>query len=393
MNLVHNFDIDANRRGTDAKKYDPSIVGKDCIPMWIADTDFTSPQPVVDVLIKRASMPHYGYPYLSNDFNNAVVNWYSKRFSFNELNADMVEFVPCIIPGMIYAVREFSSIGDNVLIQTPVYPPFHAAIKNNGRNIIYNELILKNGRYEINFDDLEKKLQDIRTKIMFVCNPQNPTGRVFTKSELEKIGDLCVKYNVLILCDEIHADLVFDNKKHIPLASIKKEISDITITYVNPAKTFNIAGFRTAAVIITNKHLKRLFHEAVIKNKAIGRNIFGDVALITAYNECDYYADQLVLYLQETRDMAFKFFKENIQRIEAILPEATFLLWLDCKNLGFKTQSELVQFFREKVKVELNSGTTFGQNEGFLFMRLNFATPRNVVVEALNRIKTAVDTL
>jgi len=393
MSLLHDFDLDAKRRGTDAKKYDPTIVADDCIPMWIADTDFRSPQPIVDALVERATMPHYGYPYLNNDFQKAIMRWNKVRFGWDTLDESMIEFVPCIIPGMIYAIREFTGMGDNILIQTPVYPPFHDAIKNNGRHIVYNELTLKNGRYEIDFEDLDKKLQNIRTKVMFVCNPQNPTGRVFTKEELEKIGNLCLKNNVLIICDEIHEDLIYDDNKHIPMATISEEIAQNTITFINPAKTFNIAGFRTAAVIIMNKYLKRLFHEAVVKNKGIGRNVFGDVALITAYNECDYYADQLIEYLQGTRDMIIEFFGKRIDKIILIKPESTFLAWLDCRELGFKTQQELVNFFRNVAKLELNNGITFGEDAGVGFMRLNFAAPRSVVLEGLERIEKAVKTL
>lgn len=391
--LKHNFDLDAQRRGTDAKKYDPSLVPNDVIPMWIADTDFTCPQPVVDALMKRAAMPHYGYPYLSNDFQKAIIRWNEVRFGWTGLTTEMIEFVPCIIPGMIYAIREFSNMGDKVLIQTPVYPPFHDAVKNNGRQLIYNELVLNNGEYEIDWADLENKLKDIRTKIFIICNPQNPTGKVFTKEELEKMAKLAIENDVLILCDEIHEDLVFSGNKHIPLASISQEIAQHTITFKNPAKTFNIAGFRTAAVIIPNLKLKAAFHEAALKNKAIGRNIFGDVALIAAYNECDYYADQLVEYLEETRDMMLEFFETRIPKIKMLKPNSTFLAWLDCRELGFETQAELKKFFKEVAKLELNDGTSFGADAGKGFMRINFAAPRATVVEALNRLEAAVKTL
>lgn len=391
--LRHDFDLDAQRRGTDAKKYDPSIVPNDVIPMWIADTDFTCPQPVVDALVKRASMPHYGYPYLSNDFQKAIIRWNEVRFGWEGLTVDMIEFVPCIIPGMIYAIREFTSMGDKVVIQTPVYPPFHDAVKNNGRQLVHNPLVLKDGRYEIDFEDLEMKLKDIRTKIFIICNPQNPTGRVFSREELEKMANLCLKYDVLMFSDEIHEDLVYSGNKHIPLASISEEIAQNSITFINPAKTFNIAGFRTAAVIIPNLKIKRAFHEAALKNKAIGRNIFGDVALIAAYNECDYYADQIIEYLEETRDMMVEFFETRIPQIKMIKPESNFLVWLDCRELGFENQSEIKTFFKEVAKLELNDGTSFGFEEGKGFMRMNIAAPRAVVVEALERLERAVKTL
>jgi cystathionine beta-lyase len=290
-------------------------------------------------------------------------------------------------------VKEFSSIGDKVILQTPVYPPFHDLVKNNGRQLVYNELSLKDGRYEIDFEDLEDKLKDPKAKILLICNPQNPTGRLFTKEELTKMGNLCLKYNVMIGVDEIHADIVFDGLKFIPFCSISEEFANYSVTFINPAKTFNVAGFRTAAWFTHSKEVYQRMMNQQTYNKGMGRNIFGNIALMECYNHGEDYANQCVAYLNGTKNQAVKYINENIPKIHAINPEATFMIWLDCRDLGFKTQKELSNFMFKKAKVLLNDGTTFGEKAGFGFMRFNFATPRAMVMEGLERIKKAVDNL
>lgn len=390
--VIYDFDKGVTRRGTDAKKYDPSLCPEDVLPFWIADTDFPSPVEVTEALRERVEMNHYGYPYIDMDFERSIARWYKVRHN-TELIPEYIDYSPCVIPAMIWLAEEFSSIGDKILLQTPVYPPFHALVKNNGRQLVYNEMHLVNGRYEIDFEDLEKKLKDPAVKIMFICNPQNPTGRVFTKEELTKIGRLCIDNGVMIGVDEIHADIVYDDIEFIPFCSISKEFAEHSVTFINPAKTFNVAGFRTAAWFTHSETIyKRMMNQQTYK-KGMGRNIFGNVALMACYNHGDDYADQCVAYLNETRDAACKYINENIPKIKAIKPEATFMIWLDCRELGFNTQKELKDFMFNDAKVLLNDGTTFGQKEGFGFMRFNFAAPRAVVMEGLKRIKDAVDKL
>ncbi len=239
---------------------------------------------------------------------------------------------------------------------------------------------------------LIKKLDDTRLKIMMLCNPQNPTGRCFTYEELLRIGELCEKYNVFVISDEIHQDLVFRGHKHIPFASIKESFAMNSITAISPSKTFNTAGLRTAAWIAPNPEVKKAVYEQVVNNKAYGRNIFGDAALIAAYTASDDYMEELMEYLNDTRDEVIRYFKEYIPKIKLIKPEATYLFWLDCKELGFATQQKLKDFVYNEGKMYLNDGTIFG-TEGFMFMRLNIAMPRRTVMEALDRLKKAVDAL
>lgn len=390
MSLVHDFDEKVVRRGTDCKKYDPSVYPEDVLPMWIADTDFKCPQPVIDALVERMQQGVYGYPFVSTKFKEAIAYWEKTRFGW-EVPVSAVEFVPGVIPGVICAVRAFSCPGDNIVINTPCYPPFKDLSDHNGRHLLRNELKLVNGRFEIDFEDLEKKLADVRTKLYILCNPQNPTGRVFTLDELKKIGGLCLKHDVIVLVDEIHCDLVYKGCKHIPFASICEEFAQNSVTFVNASKTFNTAGFRTAGFICLNPRMKAMVHEAVLDNKGIGENLGGTVATIAAYTQCGYYADQMMEYVEGNLDLVCEALEKTNGKVKLVRPEGTYLLWLDCRGLGM-TQPELVDFFVNKVKVGFNSGTGFGP-EGAGYMRMNIATQREVVVEALNRIVTAVNAL
>ena len=388
----YNFDLGIKRRGTDAKKYNPSLCPEDVLPFWIADTDFPSPDEVKEAVQKRLDDQHYGYPYISDSFEKSIARWYKVRHGL-EIDSGLIDFSPCVIPAMIWFVLEFSAPGDKVLLQTPVYPPFHDLIRNNGRNISYNSLKLVNGRYEIDWEDLEKKLSCRRCKILFICNPQNPTGRNFSKEELERMGQLALKYDVKVGVDEIHADIVYDGKKFVCFSGISEELAMNSVTFLNPAKTFNVAGFRTAAWFTHNPKIYKAMIKQQANAKGMGRTIFGTVATEACFNHCDDYADALVEYLNETKNQLVKYVSEEISDIDVIPTEATFMAWLDCRKLGFETQAELERFMFEEAKVLLSSGTTFGEKDGFGFMRFNFAAPRAQVMEGLKRIKEAVDRL
>lgn len=382
--MKHNFDEITNRRGTDCKKYAPVFYGEDVLPMWIADTDFRCPQPVIDAVRERAEHGIYGYPYDQDSFSAAVCRWMEARFGY-KVAQEAVEYCPGVIPGVICAVRAFSNPGDKIVVQTPCYPPFRALVHNNGRELLENRLELKNGRYEIDFALLEKQLSDPRTRILLLCNPQNPTGRVFTREELERMLQLCVDNDVLVLCDEIHCDITY-HAKHIPFGALSELARNHSITFVNPSKTFNTAGFRTAAMIAPNLALKNRVHQELVNEKIFGRTVFGPLALVTAYTQCDYYADQIVEYLKEN----IRNLRERLQtmpKIQLIVPEATYLMWLDCSGLAM-THDEMKRFFDEEAKVGLNDGRTFGC-EGEHFMRLNVAVPKAVLTEGLDRIEKA----
>ncbi len=383
MSFVHDFDEAVDRRGTDSKKY--SQYPADVLPMWIADSDFKAPKPVVDALVERMQQGVYGYTPISSRLRAAAAKWQTERFGWN-VDESWVEFVPGVISGVISAVRALSHPGDNIVIQTPCYPPFTDLSDHNGRHLLRNELVLKDGRYEINFEEFEEMVKDTRTKLFILCNPQNPTGRVFTREELVRLGEICLKHHVIILADEIHQDMVYQGHTHIPFASISKEFEQNTIAFMNPSKTFNLPGFRTAAFISANPVLKSLVHDVVVNNKAIGENICGTLAFCTAYEQCGYYADQIAAYVEKNRDLVEESLKD-FDKIDVIHAEGTYLLWLDCRKTGM-SQKELDDFFVNTVKLGLNSGKSFGP-EGEGFLRINVACPRSTVEEAMKRIVTA----
>lgn len=388
--LIHDFDEYLDRRGSDCKKYNPGQYAADVLPMWIADTDFRVPAPVAEAARNRASHEAFGYPYELPAFNTSVKSWMKKRHDW-DIQEDWVEFVTGVIPAAIFAIRAFTNEDDKVLVQTPLYPPLREAVVDNGRELITSPFIETDGYYTIDFEDFEKKLADPKTKMFLLCNPHNPVGRVFTKEELTKIGELCVKHGVLIFNDEIHADIVFGENKHTAFASLSEDFANITITSLNPGKTFNVAGVRTAAVIISNKDLMDRFILERKSAKAMGRTVFGQNVFVACYEHGEYYADQLVEYLEGNLDYAYNYIKDNVPLIKFNKPEGLYLLWLDCREFGL-SQEELVKLFTEEGKIGLNSGTSFGV-EGTGFMRLNMAVPRATLEEGLKRIKAAADSL
>jgi len=386
--LMHDFEQVIERRGTECKKYD--TYPADVLPLWIADTDFKCPQPIVDALVARAQHGIFGYPINAITFNRAVARWQMERFGW-EVKDNWVEYTNAVMPAIIYAIKTFSQPGDQVLIQCPVYPPFHRAILDNGRFIVNNQLLLVGDQYQIDFEDLEAKLKQPRTRVMVLCHPHNPVGKAFTREELLRIGELCAKHHVLVVVDEIHQDILYQGHRHYPFASLSDTNRDNSITCVNPSKTFNIAGFRTGAAIIPNPAVRELFSECVINHKAYGRTTFGTLSLEVAYNECGYYADQLMQYLQGNLDFMLEFFEKHIPRIRVIRPQATYLIWLDCRALGL-VPKELSTLLLETAKVALNDGDSFGPG-GAGFMRINIACRRATLAEALQRIRKAVDSV
>jgi len=387
--IKHNFDELINRKGTECKKWD--TYADDVIPMWIADTDFKCPQPVIDAMVKRAEHGIYGYPVNDKNFEEAIVNWQKKRFGW-KIEAEWVEYTPAVIPAIVYAIYAFTNPGDNIVIQMPAYHPFHAIIPNNGRHILVNNLILQeDGSYEIDFENLESLLSQKRTTMFLLCSPHNPTGKCFTRAELNKISELCLKHNVFVVSDEIHSDIIYKGSKHIPFGSLSQEAADNCVVCVNPSKTFNIAGVRTGAAVIPNRRNHDLFYAPLENLKAYGRTIFGTLPIEISYNECDYYADQLLEYLEGNLEYLKKFLAEKIPKIKIGHPQATYLIWLNCKDLNMEP-AKLQKFFIEEAKVAMNEGSTFG-NGGAGFMRMNIACPRARLVKALNQIEESVNML
>lgn len=381
------FDEIHNRWGTDAIKFNLRHVNnlaRDVIPMWIADMDFKVPPAVEAALVDRAKHGIFGYGDAEEDYDDAVVGWYRRRLSW-EIDPKSIVKVPGVMYAVSVAIRALSNPGDGIMICQPVYFPFANVIKANSRKTVVTELVLKNGRYEIDFKDFEAKIRDNSVKIFILCSPHNPVGRVWTRAELEEIGRICTKYNVYIISDEIHSDFVFTEYPHTPISSISEELAQRTITCTAPTKTFNLAGIQDSNIIIPNDKLRLMFKKECNISGGDELNVMAITALKAAYNEGEEWLDELLSYLRESYDILEKAFPQG-EKISLIHPEGTYLAWLDCRSLGV---DKLDEYFLEKAEVRLHNGTTFGLG-GEGFVRMNIACPQSLLIEAISRIKEAV---
>lgn len=391
--MKYNFDEFVDRRGTYCVKYDAmaSVIGRDVaedvIPMWVADMDFKSPQCIVDALKKRLEHEVFGYTIKPDLFFESIVEWVKKRHQW-DIQKDWISFCPGVVSGLTIAIEQFTKPGDKVIVQPPVYFPFFSSVENIGRKIVYNQLKIEDGKYKFNIEDLKNKI-DADTKILILSNPHNPVGRVWTRDELLEISNICNENNVLVISDEIHADVVYAPAKHIPYASISKEAAQNSITVMSHSKTFNVAGLSTSFVITENKELLNQYNKISATYHLNLGNLFGTEALIAAYKEGEEWVDELLQYLKGNIDYVTTFIEQNIPNLKVVVPEATFLMWIDCSSLGMNSK-ELNDFFLNKVKVAVNEGSIFGLGgEGFI--RLNIGCPRNTVVKALNQLKQAIE--
>ncbi len=352
--------------------------------MWIADMDFEVAPPITEAILRRAAHPLYGYEFRPDSYDQAIIDWVQRRGNWS-IQREWLGFTPGVVAGYSFAVRAFAAAGEGIVIQPPVYPPFAHIIECNGRKVINNPLRDTGSRFEIDFEDLDRKLSEARAFLF--CNPHNPTGRVFSRDELLRIGELCCRHDVTIISDEIHSDLVFKPSHHIHIASLSPEIAARTITFIAPSKTFNIAGLSTSVVITPNEHLRNRFLEEFDKVHCDQGNCFGRVALEVAYNRCEDWLDQVLDYIEGNMDYVRNFLEKNIPAIRTYRNEGTYLMWLDCRGLGL-SHNELLRFFTQKAHLGLNDGATFGiGGEGHL--RLNAATNRSTLERAMNQLLEA----
>lgn len=379
-----------NRYNTDCLKFDAveEVFGtKNVIPLWVADMDIAAPFAVRRALHKRINHPIYGYSLHNECFYKTIISWVKEQFSWH-IDKEWVTCTPGIVPAINVAVMSLTNVGDEIIVQPPVYPPFFNAVTDHNRTLVTNPLKFAAGKYTIDFEDLKKKITP-KTKMLILCNPHNPVGRVFTKEELSELGQICIKNNITIVSDEIHADIVYKPFRHIPIASISKELSDITVTCMAPSKTFNIAGFATSEIIIENEEIRNKFRHITQSLHICGGNILGDAALIAAYDKGRPWLKRTLKFLKENIDFVMTYIEKNIPSIKVIYPESTFLLWLDCRELKMD-QKELVDFFINKAGLGLNDGEMFGEC-GIGFMRMNIGTCRLTLKKALKQLKEAVD--
>jgi cystathionine beta-lyase len=388
--MYSNFDEMVPRENTDCYQYDlrKKYFGTDdIIPMWVADMDFKAPEFITAAMEKRLSHGIYGYTFRSDSFYESVIKWLKTRHGW-KIKKEWIEFSPGVVPALNLAVLAYTRPGDKVIVQPPVYFPFFSAIKNHGRILVENQLKLRGGRYYMDYKDLESKI-DSRVKMMILCSPHNPTGNVWTREELAKLAEICLSNNILMLSDEIHSDLVFGRHRHMPTASLGKDIARNTITFIAPSKTFNLAGLSTSVVISSNMKLLRRFGEILDHVHVGSGNIFGNIATEAAYNFGQEWLGQLMDYLQGNLDFAVNYLSRNIPMIKPVIPEATYLLWLDCRKLGMDRR-QLKKFFIEKAKLGLSDGPVFGKG-GSGFQRMNIGCPREKIKMALHRLDKATN--
>jgi cystathionine beta-lyase len=387
--MQYDFNQVIDRKNTDCFKWDNRVetFGTDALlPLWVADMDFASPPAVITAIKERAEHPIYGYALRPPEFYQAIIAWLKKRHQW-EVKKEWLLITAGVVPAINLAILAFTEPGDQVIVQPPVYHPFFSAVENNGRKLVINKLKEENGRYFMNYEQLDSLAND-RTKLMILCSPHNPVGRVWTKEELNTVGEFCRRKNILLVSDEIHADVVYKNYTHLPIASLRPELAHNTITCIAPSKTFNVAGLATSVVIIPDQAKFERFNKMMVALGMGMSNIFGIAALTAAYQYGEDWLEQLIDYLQGNLDFLVQFLAERIPRIRVIKPEGTFLVWLDCRDLGLNPQ-ELKEFLIYKAKVGLNDGRGFGPG-GEGFQRINIACPRQILQKALIRIERAV---
>ena len=386
---MYDFQQVIPRKNTNSMKWDKLIEGykrDDLLPMWVADMDFLVSPHITDAINKRLQKPVLGYTFCSDDYYDAVANWMKKRHNW-DIKREWIVFTPGVVPALSYAIRAYSEIRDSVVIQTPVYHLFKQTIINNQRNVITNPLKYENGRYSMDFEDLEKKI-DSKTKLLILCSPHNPVGRVWTVEELTKLSEICLKNNIKIISDEIHFDLIYKDYKHTVLPTISNEIRDNSIICTAPSKTFNLAGMQVSNIIIPNKEMRDKYNWQLEIDHIGKPNSFGEAALVAAYNDSEQWLDSLIAYIEQTKDYFIDYIEKHIPQLKVINPEGTYLLWVDCSKLGMNSQ-ELKDFFVNECKLALNHGQMFGE-EGDLFQRFNIACSRSLVQEALDRMKQEI---
>ena len=378
-----NFDQIINRRCTESVKWNK--FDEDVLPMWVADMDFRSPEPVIAALQERVAHGIFGYGFELEGLQEAIAAHLLDREDW-PVALEQISFVSGVVTGFNHAIYSLTDPGDSILIQTPVYPPFLAAPEQAGRVLVENQLIRKpDGKYEIDFDDFEKKAAS-GVKLFILCSPHNPVGRVFTREELTRMAEICLAHDVLICSDEIHADLIFSESRHIPIASLSPEISAKTVTYLAPSKTFNIAGLSTSVFIAQDPVMRKQLDESM--PMLLGHpNILGLHAARAAYQHGRPWLDAALQYLAANRDYLFDYVQNQLPGINMWRPEGTFLAWLDCRGLDLEVSP--FEFFLNEAKVGLNDGLTFGST-GEGFVRLNFGCPRAVLEDGLDRMREAV---
>ena len=391
--MSYNFDEIIDRRNTDCLKYDFAVErGKpaDVLPLWVADMDFRTAPHIIEKAVADASLGIYGYTESKDDYFQAVANWYRTYFDWNVEKKWLVK-TPGIVFAIGLAIKALTKEGDGVMIQQPVYYPFSEVIKDNDRKLVNNALVLRNGHYEIDFEDFEQKIIQEQVKLFILCSPHNPVGRVWTREELQKIGEICLKYGVKVVSDEIHSDFVYGDRKHYVFTTVDPGFEEFSIVCTAPSKTFNLAGLQASNIFIPNVQIRKAFLKQMSAVGYSQLNMIGLHACKAAYETGREWLEELKVYLKGNLDFVREYLEQNLPQIKLIEPEGTYLIWLDCRALGLP-EAKLEHLIVHEAKLWLDSGAIFGK-DGEGFERINIACPRAILEEACKRLCRAVQSL
>lgn len=382
--MRYNFDELTDRRNTHSLKWD---VKENELPMWVADMDFKTAPEITETIIKRAKHGVFGYNIVPNEWYGAYINWWRTRHGF-KIEKEWLIFCTGVVPTISSVVRKLTTPAENVLILTPVYNIFFNSVINNGRNVLECPLKYDGEMYSIDFEDLENKLSNPQTTMMIFCNPHNPVGKIWDIETLKKVGSLCRRHNVIVVSDEIHCDLTETGKSYIPFASASEECKNNSITCVAPTKSFNLAGLQTAAVIIPDEYLRNKVNRGLNTDEVAEPNSFAVGAAVAAYDRGAEWLDELRKYIDENRRIVSEFIQNKIPKIKLVKSEATYLLWIDCGEIGLKSDV-IAQFIREKTGLYVSDGVQYGKG-GERFLRLNIACPKERLLDGLERLKIGI---
>lgn len=386
---IYDFDRVIDRTNTASYKWDQSktLFGSDdIVPMWVADMDFPAPDEVIAAIKERASQGIYGYTIKTQSYYDAIIDWQKRRHQW-EIQQEWISTSPGVVPALSMLVEVLTEPGDGVIIQTPVYYPFYEVIRMNDRVVIDNKLLVEDGKYVMDFEALEAQMA-AGAKLMMLCHPHNPGGRVWTKEELERLAQLALQYNIVIISDEIHGDMTFKGHRHMPLASLSEEIARNTVTCIAPSKTFNLAGLQSANVILPDARIRRLYNQRLKALSLHMESYFGGIALESAYQYGESWLDQLMVYLEDNLNALIAFFAEHLPQCQVMRPEGTYLVWVDCRAIS-EDPGELKKLMFREAGVAFSEGSVFGKaGEGFL--RINIGCPRSLMMKGLEQFAAAV---
>lgn len=389
--MKFNFDENIDRRGTYSVKLEKmkALFGRDdLLPLWVADMDFKSPPAITEALRKRVDHEIYGYTVASDAYYHSITGWLAKRHGW-QVNSEEITFVPGVVKGFAFAIDHFTEKGDNVIIQPPVYHPFRIVTTSLGREVVNNPLLLEEGRYRMDLDGLRSILSQQKCKMLILCNPHNPGGRVWSPDELRELAEICYEHGVFVVSDEIHADLALPGYRHTPFATVSEKAVSNSLTLMAPSKTFNIAGIVSSFAVIPDKKIREQYLSYLEPRELTQGTLFAYAATTAAYEQGGEWLDEMLSYVQGNIDFVDHFLNEQIPQIRTMRPEASFLMWLDCRGLGL-SRGELTKLFVDRAHLALNEGSMFGPG-GEGFMRLNVGTQRNVLEKALNKLKKAIE--